>query len=206
MRRCAGRLPSAGRSLHPRRLPRTRRHDRHGPDDGLARRSAHQPLHLPAGRRASRCEHGQDRLLDLEIRVALGRRLRHRHHRRHERGRAGRQPAVPARVGLRTSRRHAPRHGVERLDAVCARQFRHRGRGRGRTFEGEVPHRRSRPAQRRAVAAPPGDFRSFGRQRDLRVSRRQTGNPPRTAVSGDDQFALTTTSWRFSATGGRSAA
>ena len=30
------------------------------------------------------------------------------------------QPAVPARIGLRTPGRYAPGHGTEHLDAVCA--------------------------------------------------------------------------------------
>lgn len=49
---------------------------------------------------------------------------------------------------IRPSRRHPPRNGHQHLDAVCTRQLRHRARSRGRTEEGDFPHRRSPNAQR----------------------------------------------------------
>ena len=120
-RRCGAGLSSHRiPGLHAGRLSRPRGYDRHRAYHGLARGSAHQPLHLSARYGAARGEHRQHGVLDLEIRHPVGCRLRHRHHRRHERGRAGRQPAVPARIRLRTPGRYAPGHGTEHLDAVCA--------------------------------------------------------------------------------------
>ncbi len=165
----------------------------------------HQPLHLPAGRRASRCETRQDRLLGLRntgrsrpagydigiTRTAMN---------ESRAGSANRAVPCPSPVYERPGDTRPVHEGVRRLDAVCARQFRHRGRGRGELskekFRIDAPDLPNGVQSRLHLRSP-----IFGRQARaiFRVSRRQTGNPPRTAVvEVMYQFRpFTTTSCRF---------
>ena len=94
-------------------------------------------------------------------------------------------------VRVRLWRRRKIRQAADlsSLDPICARQFRDRRRGGGCAFQGAFRNRRAEYSRRQEGGGPSVVGRRFGRQRHLRISRRQARHPPRSQIYGDDEFA-----------------